>query len=214
MVSLCREGVEPSGFRRKVSIRYIGLPPFPDLSWRYRKSPARIPATCKIPDDAAPRPAATRCSGPLTDFGRSSVAGDTHNRGHFTRASAASLIPRTRAFDGAQRPPCAVNRVLASTTPTPASAVNALAARSGCPSATRVSQGIESRFEILTEVSPETGALIHTGSPPLPPPRPPPRGCGRQTFSAGGLGSYRSCVTLRPHRSFLPARPPADRADA
>src|SRR5207302_5338402 len=49
VVSLCREGVEPSGFRRKVSIRYIGLPPFPDLSWRYRKSPARIPATCKIP---------------------------------------------------------------------------------------------------------------------------------------------------------------------
>src|SRR2546421_1878117 len=78
------------------------------------------------PNDAAPRPAATRCSGPLTDFGRSGVAGDTHNRGHFTRSSAASLIARTRAFDGAQRPPCAVNRALASTTPTPASAVNAL----------------------------------------------------------------------------------------
>ncbi len=40
VVSPCREGVEPSGFHRKVSVRYIGLPPFPDLSWRYRKSPA------------------------------------------------------------------------------------------------------------------------------------------------------------------------------
>ena len=38
---LCREGVKPSGFHRKVSIRYIGLPPFPGLSWRYRKIPAR-----------------------------------------------------------------------------------------------------------------------------------------------------------------------------
>src|SRR5207302_4260699 len=41
VVSPCPEGVEPSGLHRKVSIRYIGLPPFPDLSWRYRKSPAR-----------------------------------------------------------------------------------------------------------------------------------------------------------------------------
>ena len=42
VASPCREGVEPSGFHRKVSIRYIGLPPFPGLSWRYRKSPAEI----------------------------------------------------------------------------------------------------------------------------------------------------------------------------
>src|ERR1035438_5921183 len=35
VVSLYREGVEPSGFHRKVSVLYIGLPPFPGLSWRY-----------------------------------------------------------------------------------------------------------------------------------------------------------------------------------
>ena len=32
VVSLCREGVEPSGFHRKVSVLYIGLPPLPGLS--------------------------------------------------------------------------------------------------------------------------------------------------------------------------------------
>ena len=35
VVSLYREGVEPSGFHRKVSVLYIGLPPLPGLSWRY-----------------------------------------------------------------------------------------------------------------------------------------------------------------------------------
>ena len=34
VVSLYREGVEPSGFLRKVSVLYIGLPPLPGLSWR------------------------------------------------------------------------------------------------------------------------------------------------------------------------------------
>ena len=44
-VSLYREGVEPSGLQRKVSIRYIGRSPFPDLSWRDGKSgagPSRV----------------------------------------------------------------------------------------------------------------------------------------------------------------------------
>ena len=40
VVSLYRVGVEPTGFHRKVSILYIGLPPFPGLPWRYRKSPS------------------------------------------------------------------------------------------------------------------------------------------------------------------------------
>jgi len=39
VASRCREGVEPSGFHRKVSVLYIRLPPFPDLSWRERESP-------------------------------------------------------------------------------------------------------------------------------------------------------------------------------
>jgi hypothetical protein len=34
VVSLCRMGVEPTGLHRKVSVRYIELPPFPGLSWR------------------------------------------------------------------------------------------------------------------------------------------------------------------------------------
>jgi hypothetical protein len=34
VVSLCRMGVEPAGLHRKVSVRYIELPPFPGLSWR------------------------------------------------------------------------------------------------------------------------------------------------------------------------------------
>jgi hypothetical protein len=42
VASPCREGVEPSGFHRKVSIRYIGFPPIPGLAWRYRKSPALV----------------------------------------------------------------------------------------------------------------------------------------------------------------------------
>jgi hypothetical protein len=44
VASPCREGVEPSGFQLKVSVHYIGRPPFPGLSWRYRKSPARASA--------------------------------------------------------------------------------------------------------------------------------------------------------------------------
>jgi hypothetical protein len=36
---LYREGVEPPGFQREVSVRYIELPPFPGLSWRYGKYP-------------------------------------------------------------------------------------------------------------------------------------------------------------------------------
>src|ERR1700722_10027793 len=34
VVSLCRVGVEPTGLHRKVSVRYIELPPFLGLSWR------------------------------------------------------------------------------------------------------------------------------------------------------------------------------------
>jgi len=40
VASRCRAAVEPSGFHRKVSALYIGLPPFPDLSWRERISAA------------------------------------------------------------------------------------------------------------------------------------------------------------------------------
>jgi hypothetical protein len=50
VASLCREGVEPSGLHRKVSIRYIGFPPFPDLAWRYRKTPARV-SMCLLRDE-------------------------------------------------------------------------------------------------------------------------------------------------------------------
>src|SRR6185437_4111376 len=39
--TLCREGVEPSGLHRKVSIRYIGFSPLPGFAWRYRESPTR-----------------------------------------------------------------------------------------------------------------------------------------------------------------------------
>jgi hypothetical protein len=42
VASPCPDGVEPPGFQRKVSVRYIGLPPSPGLPWRYRKSPARV----------------------------------------------------------------------------------------------------------------------------------------------------------------------------
>jgi len=38
VASPCREGVAPSGFHRKVSIRYIGLPPLPGFAWRYHKT--------------------------------------------------------------------------------------------------------------------------------------------------------------------------------
>ena len=34
VANLCREGVEPSGFHRKVSVYDIGLPPLPGLAWR------------------------------------------------------------------------------------------------------------------------------------------------------------------------------------
>jgi len=37
VASHCRVGVEPTGLHRKVSVRYIELPPFPGLSWRYQK---------------------------------------------------------------------------------------------------------------------------------------------------------------------------------
>jgi hypothetical protein len=48
VANLSREGVEPSEFHRKVSVLYIiGLPPFPDLSWRERKTHARMPAKRK-----------------------------------------------------------------------------------------------------------------------------------------------------------------------
>ena len=46
VASLCREGVEPSGFHRKVSVRYIELPPFPGLSWRDRKTTSHRKARC------------------------------------------------------------------------------------------------------------------------------------------------------------------------
>jgi hypothetical protein len=39
VVSLRRMGVGPTGLHRNVSIRYIELPPFPDLSRRYGKHP-------------------------------------------------------------------------------------------------------------------------------------------------------------------------------
>lgn len=37
VANLCREGVEPSGFHRKVSILSIGFPPSPGFPWRERK---------------------------------------------------------------------------------------------------------------------------------------------------------------------------------
>jgi hypothetical protein len=42
LVRLCREGVEPSGIQRMVSVHTSALPPFPDLSWRYT-TPLRNP---------------------------------------------------------------------------------------------------------------------------------------------------------------------------
>src|SRR5882672_8422814 len=52
----------------------------------------------------------------------------SHSRGHFTLPNATSFIARARGFDGAHRPPRALNRLLALTTavPAPGSIFNSL----------------------------------------------------------------------------------------
>ena len=55
VVSHCREGVEPSGLPRKVSIRLHRISPFAGLSWRDGKS---------APSAVMPSPARTGCRSP------------------------------------------------------------------------------------------------------------------------------------------------------